>query len=1451
VSQPAAVVASTSSADTRVRRRGGLRPPAGRAAACGGDRWRRLDLIAFAALAYVPFLLSSPGKLSGDTKQYLYLDPGRLLSRAVYLWDPHVGAGTVPHQNVGYLFPMGPYYWLMDQVGMPDWVAQRLWMGSISFAAAAGALWLFTMLGTRRAGAIAGAVVFMLTPYQVAFNARLSVLLLPFAGLPWLVGLTIRAAKRGGWRDPCLFALVVLLIGGTNASSLVLVGIAPVLWLVVASVQREVQPRVALTTAGRIVVPTIGVSLWWAAGLVSQARYGIPVLDVTENLRQVAAASGPADLLRGLGNWFLFGSDRLGPWLDQANAYRFDRLVTWATFAVPIAGLVAAAVVRWRHRAYFVALVVVGTIVGVGAWPYDDPSPIGSVFKTLVGRNGAAAALRNTPRVAPLIVLGIAGLIAAGVSALHRKKVLELGSAVAVCFVVAVAFLPVWRNGYLSERILRNDDVPEYWHDVASTLDRGDDGTRALELPGSLFAAYRWGNTVDPITPGLTDRPWVARELMPFGTRGSVDLLAALDRQLQDGTFEPAALAPVARLLAVGTIVDRNDLEYERYNSPRPRDVWAWLDDPLAPGLGRPSAFGSRTPNRAAAALPMLDEIELRASGREWPPHVALFPIESPRRIVSTSPTHAPVVLEGDGAGVVDAAAAGLVDGKGILLYAASLDGAELKRALGDDADLIVTDTARRRARRWDTLRDDVGLTERAGQHAIGEDVNDFRYEITDHLTDGDRTVVETKGARVDATAYGDRGTYIPSERPALAFDGDLRTAWRVAGGDVPRGDRLELRLHDPVRTDGITLVQPLDADRVVTKVRVRLDGGAPIDVVVDDSSRTEAGQRITFPGRRVRRIDVEPLEVSGGPSASVGFAEVRLDGVAGGTPLVDEVVRVPSRLLRRAGPAAASSRLGFVFTRARTDPALHGRTDEELVLARRFALPSSAGAERAFAVSGVARVDPNAPDATLDIVSGTTAPGVEFRASGHRKGDAGARASRAFDGSVATAWDAPFGQQVGQWVEAGLAQPTAVDGATITVVADGRHSVPTKVRVEADGATVTTAELPPVADGTSEGATREVPLRFGPVTASRLRFVVESVRTVSTRDDRTLAPREAPIGVAELDVNGVPRAPFTGVAPSTCRDDLLRLDGAPVVVRQVGEALEACNGPLTLAAGSHVLRSGVGLDTGIDIDRVVLTSGTDGAAVAPETFRSSAGRSPARARVTDSGATTYDLDVHSDGKPFWLVLGQSYSEGWKAEVSGPRGADGSLGTPRLVNGYANGWLVEPGGPGTFTVHLKWTPQNLVWAAFAASVLAILVCLGVVFATRRRANPVVAGPPELTSPMRYAAGVPAWRASLVAAAAAGAAAWFVSRAWIGLVVAIATLVAGRVRNARLLLAGGAPAALLLAKAADIPELGWLAVALLAADLLLGWVARRQASGRRNPTSAPDATTGQRGRPRTR
>ena len=93
----------------------------------GSPRARSIGgIVGFALLVYVPMLLTHPGRVVADTKSYPYLDPDRFIGRIGSLWDPNIGLGTVTHQNVGYLFPLGPFYWVTHGLlGMPAWVAQR------------------------------------------------------------------------------------------------------------------------------------------------------------------------------------------------------------------------------------------------------------------------------------------------------------------------------------------------------------------------------------------------------------------------------------------------------------------------------------------------------------------------------------------------------------------------------------------------------------------------------------------------------------------------------------------------------------------------------------------------------------------------------------------------------------------------------------------------------------------------------------------------------------------------------------------------------------------------------------------------------------------------------------------------------------------------------------------------------------------------------------------------------------------------------------------------------------------------------------------------------------------------------------------------------------------------------------------------------------------------------
>jgi hypothetical protein len=334
----------------------------------------------------------------------------------------------------------------------------------------------------------------------------------------------------------------------------------------------------------------------------------------------------------------------------------------------------------------------------------------------------------------------------------------------------------------------------------------------------------------------------------------------------------------------------------------------------------------------------------------------------------------------------------------------------------------------------------------------------------------------------VGATDYA-----VTADRPANAFDGDVRTAWRVGGRAV--GDRIVVRPDEPVRTDRVTLTQlPGTDDRAIREVRLHFDGGDTLDVSLGEASRSADGQVVTFPERTVRSLAVEIRDVAV-PDVDplprvVGFTEIGLGDVR-----VRETVRLPVDVTRALGDRADGHRLDVVLSRLRYEPGQ--LQDEELALDRRFVLPDA----RAFGLSGTARINPNAVDPTLDELLGTTAPGIEFTSSDHLAGDLDARASRAFDGDPETAWTPNFGPQRGRWIDVSLPTRTAVDHVDLTLVADGRHSVPTQFTLAADGEPVRSFTVPEVRDRASANATQTVSVPFEPVTATELRLYVDAVR--------------------------------------------------------------------------------------------------------------------------------------------------------------------------------------------------------------------------------------------------------------------------------------------------------------------------------------------------------------------
>jgi len=1321
-----------------------------------GDRWylvRRWYLV----LAFVPVLLAEPGRLSADTKVYLSVDPGRLLSSASSMWDPSVGAGTVPHQNIGYLFPLGPWYWLFDTIGAPDWIAQRLLWGLLVFTAAWGACRLGRLLGWSATMAAITGLAYGFSPYLLSYLARLSVILLPWAAMPWLIVLTIQLCRRPSWPRAAAFAGVIALIGSVNATSLVLAGLGPAVWLVADAATRRASLRSVIDATARIGLLSLGVSAWWIAGLSVQGSFGLPILRFTETYRAISGASTPAEVVRGLGYWFFYGGDRLDHWVGPSSSYTNEGWLILLGFGIAMFSLLGL-LTNFPRRGTFVAMLAAGMVVSVGGAPIDAPTVYGSWFADFASDSTIGGALRSTTRAMPLVVLALG----AGLGALTDQAVRFLRAQraaggtygrvdarlpiVAAVAMLTLQFFPWFIGTMTTDSLLRREVVPGHVHALAEALDTAGDG-RVLMVPGSDFAYPRVGGTIDPILPGVLDRPVLYRELVPQGSEATADLLNAYERRLHDGWAEPEAWPVIARLFDASAIAALNDHQYERFRLARPGQLWPDLID----------VWG--TPDHAGPAIaddtiiPLVDSITYADPDAfdEFPVVAAWTELPGDPSPVDLRPAAATLLVDGSGDGVVDLAGSGLLTVEQLeeltVRYRASIDdvGVDVADELDDVSWWVVTDTNRKQGRRWSTIGANLGPIEPADALVdLVDDPGDQRLDVFGpdiEVPHDRRTVAEHLAAieLVQASWTGSRIAYTPEDAPFMATDGDLATAWRTAVFDDARGLELVIELREPTLSSFIEVVQPLTGviDRFITDASITLvapDGAErSVAVVLDERSRQPSGQRIELPaGPEFTTLRFGIVADNLGSLATyagrpgVGLAELRIGDPANGI-VDDRVVRLP--ITGDAPPVDA--RLTYVMTRERIDPATQNRFAPEPALRRMFDTP-----ERPFDVRAELRLSPEATDAQLAAVLGIDQP---TEADRRLSGSVAAWAGSAVDGDPATAWLTPIDASRGARITVPLTggTPAAVE---FDVRDDPNHSVPTVVSLS-DG--MNSVQRTVDADGSGSVSLAwpaELDLR-----PSMLTVTIDDIVARTAPEYFSRLPQELPVAVTELSVRGASgdslvttSVDLTAPLPGQPLASSALLDGTPLPlcpVGSIGDAISggeitatACDGPVSLDRGTHRLDTIRGSITGVDVDRLVLDSASTTTPTEPN--------APVTG-IERHGSTSVSVDVPPTDEATWLVLQESWNTGWLATIDGR-----SLGEPVLVDGYANGWLLEPGD--ARTVELEWTPQSRVRLGIIISVVsgAVIVALLALAVWRRRPPPDLADEvptPALSRPVRFMA----------------------------------------------------------------------------------------------------------------
>ncbi|MEP7112623.1 MAG: alpha-(1-_3)-arabinofuranosyltransferase family protein [Ilumatobacteraceae bacterium] len=1273
---------------------------------------QRLGVWAMALLAYLPALFAAPGRMPSDTKLYLYLDPGRLISDAPYTWDNRQFAGWVPHQTVTYLWPSGPWYWIFEQLRVPDWVAHRLWIATLLFVGGLGVRWAARHLGLAGVGAITAAFVYQLSPYILPYLSRTSLMLLPWASVGWLVGLTIRSATRTRWRDPAIFALVIFTVGSPNATALAMIAPAPMLWLLHAAWQRSISWRRAFASALRIGGLSLGVSLWWIAMLAVQSRHGADVLSYSETLEAVSFTSVSTETLRGLGYWLFYIRDPAGFATSASADYLESGRVIAIGFALLICCVAGIALTRWSQRRYAAMLVFVGVVLAVGVHPIADPSPLMSRLATS-SRSTLSLAIRSSTRALPLSTLGLAlgaGALATTASALiaRRRPRLRL-LAPSLIILLAILNLPaLFDGGFVDPALERDQNPPAAWTQAAAALDASSMEHRVMQLPGAEFGAFRWGYTVDPPLPGLTAKPLITRDLLPLGSPAAMDLLYALDDRAQSNTLDPASIAPVARFFGADTIWVSNDMAFDRFRTPRPELTNA-LFAARPDGLGEPKPFGTAVAN--VPALATVDETALvdAAIGKPVPP-VELVDVDDPVGMVRAASRV--VVLAGSGDGIVDASAAGLLHGDEAVLYAADLRADDHL----DDADMVIlTDSNRDRAHQWRGTQDVVGFTETGGPQSdvLRTDTADQRLPVFAAQTAEHQTTAAVAGLDVRATSYGEPFAYRPEDRPAMAVDGDPTTAWLVGDRFNPIGESIDVTGD----LTGLALLQSQQhgASRMISSVRLDFGGGEAEIVDLDDTSLAGGGQRIEVPtdSNSVRITIVAVADRPGGtdPGASaVGLADLGL-----GNHL--EVVHLPTD----ATDIAPSTPLAVVLTRLRTDPLNRWRNDPEPRLVREFEL----GTDRRFDAQFVVRRNARASDEVLNLLAGVSGATSNRRLTG----DPNSTAAHAVDGDPTTAWTSPFSDVIGSTLTIPLDPSQATASLSLTQPLDQSHSIITKVRVTIGGGS-TIVDLPP-----PDGAGRSM-INFPVSTASSLSLTVTDITAHTTVDRRYAETTVLPVAISELGATTIaPVAP--NADPITCRSDLVQVDGKPVSVMLPPEAvaqildgspvtIDTCDpAEIDLAAGSHQLSATAGSTTGLDVDQVVLRSGVPAASTSAPNVVVRRGRTTRTATVSDCPAGC------------WLILGEGYNDGWEAAANGH-----GMGAPRQISGGFNGWWL-PGSASPVTVTMTWAPQGTMWIGMLLAGLALVGCAVLVWRAKARTEMPSTEMPSTEMP-NHTAPVPNW-----------------------------------------------------------------------------------------------------------
>ncbi len=583
-----------------------------------GRKTNIYDLLILLALAALPFLFYGR-YLIFNTMIDVCIDPLDFFKRLLYLWNLKEWTGTPFAWGSSLLFPFSSFFTFFSFLKLSAAVVERLWFIFILFQCGISMYYLaFVLFGEKyRLARLIAAVVYMYNLYVFIGLQGASVLLLPYAVAPLMLGLYIRGiSSRDYLKFGILFGLTSTIMSFISpplvVSNVIVLVLYSLYHIFVIEGKKGLLP-VIKTAISSLLFSTV-LNLWIILLIIYYLRssYLVDISSIfSEKLSWINSGSSSLEIFRLLGIWYFFGYGAPGvPNFSYSALFKNNSFFIFLTFLLPILSLFALTIKRSnKYVSFFGLLILVAIPMAVGIYPSDNPSltgkiylwayqkiPFFNIFKdnyrpfvamialsysVLLGylANFLFLHLKEKLSFAKQKLLSEAPKRFKFLSLLVRKikstfdehsriirflkdtrfkKIIPFVPPIFIISVILVISFPII-NGNIFYEKMKIKQIPAYWYESAKWINDQKEDFRIFFLPEQRFALYFWGHTTGEISLSLYQKSQIFT-VASIAERPNVDLINQIYRSIsRNSTLDTAK---IAGLMNIKYILQRNDYDW-------------------------------------------------------------------------------------------------------------------------------------------------------------------------------------------------------------------------------------------------------------------------------------------------------------------------------------------------------------------------------------------------------------------------------------------------------------------------------------------------------------------------------------------------------------------------------------------------------------------------------------------------------------------------------------------------------------------------------------------------------------------------------------------------------------------------------------------------------------------------------------------------------------------------